>query len=339
MRESDAPEPSGSRAETAARGPEPLVLACAADGPYAMPLAVMLRSVDARLAPELQLEVYVIDDGLAAGDRERIERPLSPRARLHWRQPERSALGGLPTWGRMATTTYEKLTLPRWLPDSHPRAIWIDCDALVLVDLAPLAQLELGEAPLAAVRDPLVPEVSSRLGVAGWRALGLAADAPYFNAGVLVLDLERFRRERIAERAIEHLERRHREVAFWDQEALNVAVAGRWRELEPRWNWNPILSPWRAPARAGGARDVALAHFSGRLKPWLYPGLGPLQEAWFDALDTTAWAGRRPLPSAGRALASRYARWRGRRRLLGIEQWATTLHRALTRRRVGGDGT
>jgi lipopolysaccharide biosynthesis glycosyltransferase len=117
---------------------EPLVIACAADRHYALPLAVMLRSVVANLDARRALKVYVVDGGLDEGTRSRISASLSERVTLHWIAPERSGFVDLPLWGRMTIATYDKLTIDRWLPESEGRVLWLDCDLLALADLARL---------------------------------------------------------------------------------------------------------------------------------------------------------------------------------------------------------
>jgi lipopolysaccharide biosynthesis glycosyltransferase len=174
--------------------------------------------------------------------------------------------------------------------------------------------------------------------------LGLPAAAKYFNAGVMLVDLVRWRRERIADRALEYLQRYRDRVLLWDQEALNAALAGRWGELDPRWNRNPTLRhlfgrrkrapvPRGAPADAGAdANEIWIAHYTGRLKPWLYPGLGAVQETFFAHLDATVWAGSRPPESWRRRALARYATSRVRRWLLPLETWSTVVAHAFTQR-------
>ena len=94
----------------------------------------------------------------------------------------------------MTSTTYHRLLLPRLVPREVTRAIWLDCDLLVTTDLVRLWETDLGGCHLLAVRDPVVPLVSSRYGIRRWRELGIAPDAPYFNAGVMLLDVDRWRR-------------------------------------------------------------------------------------------------------------------------------------------------
>ena len=300
-----------------------------------MPLAVMLRSVDSHLDPDLRLDVHVADDGLDAPSRARVERSLSARVRLRWWPARWEALGALPTWGRMPLTTYLKLSLAEWLPSDVGRAVWLDCDLVMRASLARLWREELGASPLGAIVDRRVPRLGSRFGVAGHRELGLDGELPYFNAGVMVCDLAAWRASEVARRALGYIQRYGNRIVFQDQEALNAVFAGRWRSLDPRWNWDPTLDAVLGrlrPAAAAELHEPWIVHFAGRLKPWRYGAVTEHHQRYFEELDATAWAGWRPRISPLRALAVRYARSPFRRWLYPLEPWSVAIARALSRR-------
>src|ERR1700754_1405959 len=99
----------------------------------------------------------------------------------------------------------------------------MDVDTLVLGDLGELFTLDLGGRVLAAAIEPSDPTLGSPRGLEHHAEVGLPPDLPYFNAGVLVIDLDRWRADEVGVRAVEHVRR-------WapdrmDQDALNVAVA------------------------------------------------------------------------------------------------------------------
>jgi lipopolysaccharide biosynthesis glycosyltransferase len=318
-----------------------LVIACASDSRYALPLAVMLHSLAANLGPRYDLQVYAVDDNIGPVEKSKVLASLPNRVTLHWVEPQRLALSGLPTWGRMPTTTYQKLTLGEWLPAHVEKAMWLDCDLLVLDDVSALWEADLGKWHVLAVPDQRVPLVSSRFGVAAYRELGLSADASYFNAGVLLVDVNRWRRDGIASHALEYLNKYRDRIFFWDQEALNVVLAGKWGELDPGWNQNPSIDHLLrvrppsategnyAPQRSPG--NIHIAHFSGNLKPWNCVRSGPYHDLYFRYLDQTAWSGWRPTKTwKGMALET-YESSRLRRFVYPAEQWATQIVRTFTR--------
>ncbi|HZR84104.1 MAG TPA: glycosyltransferase family 8 protein [Candidatus Binatia bacterium] len=321
-----APAPEGRESRVA--------IACAADRRYALPLAVMLRSAADHLGAEATVDAYVLDDRIDPGDRRRVEASLDDRIALHWICGEPADLAGLPLWGRMTATTYRKLTLGRWLPEHVERAIWLDCDVLVLTDLRHLWRADLRGRHALGVRDALVPRLASRFGVGAHRDLGLPGDAEYFNAGVLLTDVAAWRRDDVAGRARDYLRRYADRVFFWDQEALNAVLAGHWGALDARWNWHATGD--RLARRA--APPPWILHFSGNLKPWSYAGTSPLHALYYRHLDRTAWRGWRPGRSWRGAMLSAYESSRLRRFFYPAEQLGTRLVRALTLRPAASDG-
>jgi lipopolysaccharide biosynthesis glycosyltransferase len=320
-----------------------IVIACASDSRCALPLAVMLRSLAANLDPRCRVEAHAVDDGIDPADKAKVEASLTDRVTLRWVEPCRSELGALPTWGRMPTTTYQKLTMGEWLPADAEKAIWLDCDLLVLHDIASLWHTNFGDRQVFAVPDQRVPFVSSRFGVAAYRELGLAPEAKYFNAGVLLIDVARWRKDDVAGRAIHYLKTYRDKVFFWDQEALNAVLAGRWGELDSGWNRHPtidyLLGRDTAPKELRTAdevsHDVRIAHFSGNLKPWNCPGSSPYYTLYFQYLDQTAWTGWRPARTCTGTMLQAYEASRLRRLVYPAEQWATHLVRTFTRSHDG----
>lgn len=282
---------------------EPAQVVCAADERYALPLAVMLDSFLTRLPASTHPLVHVIDCGLAPSSREGIQAVADGRASLVWHPSLRSRELGEPAWGHVTGATYQRLLLEEYLAGTATRVLWLDCDLLVLDDPTPLLRFDSGSSVLHAVRDPLVPQVSAAFGVRDWRRLGLAADTPYFNAGVMSIDLRAWQELEVSRRALAYLETYGRAVWFNEQEALNAVIGGRWTRLDDRWNFsaNPVHARNQRPA--GGP---AIVHFAGRVKPWNVPGLGGVQDRFFQHLDSTPWKGARPRRTIANRLLARY---------------------------------
>ncbi len=277
---------------------DPVVIACASDERYVMPLATMLRSLIDNFSQERPLEIHIFQSGIRRAQRELICEGWPDSCSACWIDAKGAEFTSLPLWGRMPVSTYFKLGMADLLPARAKKAIWLDCDMIVLDDIAPLWNAHLDNAPLAAVQDAVVPFVSSPCGIARYEELGIDRSAKYFNAGVMVVDVDVWRRDAVREKAVSYLKQHYRGVTFWDQEGLNAVLAGKWKSLDPRWNHNasdPRVTP---PASA------AIVHFAGGLKPWSYRTRNKLRSLYYDYLDKTSFAGWRPEPSlAGAAVA------------------------------------
>lgn len=312
---------------------EPVNVACAADLAYAIPLTVMLRSAVDSLSPDRSLIAWVVDDGLGPSIRKRVDESLPSRARIEWLAPAQSNLDGLPLWGRMPAATYHKLTIAELLPANLRKAIWLDCDMLVLADLAELWSVPMDGSPLLAVRDTLVPTVSSRFGINAFADVGLDGSSPYFNAGMMVFEPQEWRDSRVASTTVEYLKKFHSRVFFWDQEALNAVLAGRWKEIDDKWNWSATLGRLSSTSNNGHGNDEPrIVHFSGNIKPWVVRERMHFDSQYFEVLDRTSWRGWRPDRTATRSVLGWYGSSRVRRLIYPAEHVGLRMLWTLTRK-------
>lgn len=298
-----------------------------ADERYAMPLAVMGRSLLENHRSGRPLLLQVIDDGITPATRERLEhswRGASPSpATWTFVEPYYGEAERLPVWGRVPALTYTRLFLDHQFEGCSGRAIVLDSDTLVLADLAELSDIDLKGNVLGACVDPFIPTVSDPDGLPASGRAAIPAGAAYFNAGVMVADLDRWRAAEVGRRALDYIEQHYRELRQYDQDALNFAAFACWQPLDARWNAHPRLGNAIGRRFPDGA---AIAHFSGRLKPWLYEGGTPLDRAYFEVLRRTAWSDYQ-VPRNWRALAWRLYDSPLRRLLHGTERRILAIQR------------
>ena len=167
-------------------------------------------------------------------------------------------------------TIWYRVFLPEMLP-SVDKVLYVDVDTLAVDAVEPLWTLPLGDYLVAGVSNVWEPWNSGYPA-----ALGLADPGAYFNSGVLVMDLAGMRAEGIGPRLVEFATGRT-DLAWGDQDALNVVLAGRWLHLHPRWNcMNSVLGMPAATALFGAdivaeaQANPGIRHFEGpyQNKPW-----------------------------------------------------------------------
>jgi lipopolysaccharide biosynthesis glycosyltransferase len=282
---------------------KPIVIACAADEHYVMPLAAMIKSVLTNVQTSRRLSLYIVDGGIDENDKERLVKSWAlDRLEIQWVLPDHSLLSGLPLWGRMNISTYYRLMISTLLPESCGKAIWLDSDMIVEGNLAELWEIDLGNKCALAVQDLVIPYVSSCYGIACYKELGIPRDAKYFNAGVMVVNLDWWRQQAVTDRVLAYLRKYRDTVCFWDQEGLNAVLAGQWGELDPRWNQISSVSGRSffsvehldQTAYQQVVNDPWIVHFAGTWKPWVYHNNNPARALYFRYLDMTVWAGWRP---------------------------------------------
>jgi lipopolysaccharide biosynthesis glycosyltransferase len=216
---------------------------------------------------------------------------------------------GLAPKGRFSRAVFRRLFLDRVLPDAYERYVSIDADMLIArPGLARLTEIDLRGRALAAAYDmiflmdhkggPLAREFQGYR-----RALGLALDTPYFNAGLMTVDRAAWRAAGWSERTARALRETPQRFPFMEQDALNSLIRGEFAPLSPRYNFMGDflltgLEPEIAPI---------VLHFVNQPKPWDYKdwrGEGRFARSyanWFSASPWPDWG----LPAGAAAPARR----------------------------------
>jgi lipopolysaccharide biosynthesis glycosyltransferase len=281
----------------------PIVLAV--DDNYAMQLAVVIRSMLENFKSDRQLIIYVMDGGIKDINKRLIIKSLNShhdRIKIEWLEvSDNLATKNFKISGHVSIATYFRLLIPDLLPQRYEKVIYLDSDIIVNYDISQLWDIDIGEKYLLAVQDLGILNVSSPNGLIDYQNLGISPDAKYFNAGVLVINLKKWRSEGIAEKIVDYLENNHDFVRFWDQDGLNAILVGHWGELDPRWNQTPSIhkyssweeSPFSEAAYNHLIHDPYIIHFAQAAKPWNSREYHPANQLFFKYVDLTAWKGWR----------------------------------------------
>lgn len=231
----------------------PLV-ATAADRRVLVPLVAMLRSLQ-RHSPGV--DVVVLSVGLLKDD-ELLLKATTQGSDIGLRiiRIDPAQFKGLQVRSSHLTrTAYAPLFLPEILPD-HERVIWLDVDTIVLADLLPLWRVDLRSALVAAIPDDFISQDELE---ATETTLGT-----YFNSGIMVMNLTRWRRDKLASLAKDLMHDPH--LICEDQSVLNRVCRGRVLLLDRRWNFHASrLHEYPAMLRP---RPPAIVHYCGQRKPW-----------------------------------------------------------------------
>lgn len=240
------------------------------------------------------------------------------------------AFAGLRLDARRTESAYLRLALPEALAAEYDRLLYLDSDVVVQGgDWGALLGVDLGGFAVGAVRDNVqwrtpgrVPEQFRRF---GWPA------APYFNSGLLLIDLPTFRAQDLMARAIALGRAEKDRLIGHDQTLLNCLLRGRWAELSPAWNWQ---FTW-ASQLFEATEDAHLVHFIGPVKPWRdEDGRLPPRFARATADFLAAHFPDRPRPSPPRGPARRpremrrllWRHWRAAGRMAAyLDRFATDL--------------
>ncbi len=186
---------------------------------------------------------------------------------------------------KLAPSIFARLLMPAILAEENDRLLYIDCDMIVVKSLRPLIEVDLEGCPVGATVD--VAETHPANDPRGPR-LPFAAELPYFNSGLMLFDLAKWREMNVSQAVYDVFEREGKRLSWIDQDALNMALIGRWKALDPTWNVHP-----RIAGQLGGYETACILHYTSRDKPWAEACDHPLQALYLEYREHTPWAGRR----------------------------------------------
>lgn len=211
------------------------------------------------------------------------------------------------TSGHVSKAAYLRLLIPELLPVDCQKAIYFDTDLVVLDDVQQLWEYPLSGKPVGAVPDLGILS-SRRMQRQKAETIGLQQGEPYFNSGVMVLDMAAWRRESYSWRVIACVEKGN--FRHHDQDGLNKVFHHNWQLLPLRWNVIPLVftlplkilsnAAWRTAA-IEAAKNPAVMHWAGRYKPWEFPPSGMFNQPYYDYLKQTAFANV-PMPQPGKEM-------------------------------------
>lgn len=308
-----------SVASSAAVQEQEIVVVSCADDAYAMPLAVTVRSALETLEPGCRIRLFILDGGISPESKSRLTGSWDdPRLSVEWLRPDVELVRDLPVSDHISIAAYLRLLMPALLPDDVKRVIYMDADMLVRRSLTALWREPQGDDAILAVQDLAAPYFDAEASipqfercrghlaafapVANFQELGLPSDNKYFNSGLLVVDVDKWRREQIGRQVLDCL-RDHREhVLWWDQYALNAVLARQWRALDLRWNQGAhvfVYPTWRESwldrqQFSQLRNDPWIVHFCSPAKPWHYFCRHPYTAEFRDCLKRTEWRAWRP---------------------------------------------
>lgn len=123
-----------------------------------------------------------------------------------------------------------RLFLAEIVPEEVDRLLYLDSDTVVAGTLDEVVEMDLGDCPIAMVRDSL--------GFTHKRELGLQGD--YYNSGAIIFQMGVWRREGYGSKIVDHIKNVRSHYPMPDQDILNVVCENKIYTLNPKYNFQPI---------------------------------------------------------------------------------------------------
>ena len=256
----------------------------ASDNFYAILIAALLKSIDVNHKTHEHIDFHIIDDGISNKFKKQLETIVDPsRLTIFWHTSKSIIPSNLSipvdTSG-FPMTTYLRVFAPNVVGLDVHKLLYIDVDIILQDDISKLWHMSTGEHVIAAVQDIAKTVDCDWGGLPNYKELGLDPKTKYFNAGVLLINTDKWREQNISAEIIGALIKYKETVQLGDQYGLNVVFATKWEELDPKWNWFASLEKG----------NPSLIHFLD-IKPIFttYNSNEYFKQEFFRYLDMTPW--------------------------------------------------
>ncbi len=175
-----------------------------------------------------------------------------------------------------SVTTYFRLFIPNLYPQ-YNKALYLDCDIVLLADVAELYNIDMGDNLVAAAPDDVIQKIEVFQEYVE-KVVGVADYRNYFNAGVLLMNLDELRKFDFQEKFLYSLEKIKFDVAQ-DQDYLNRLCKGRVKIISNVWDKMPISNDT-------DTNDLKLIHYNLAFKPWHFEDILYKEYFWKYAKKT-----------------------------------------------------
>lgn len=192
-----------------------------------------------------------------------------------------------------------RLFMGEALPQEIERVLYLDCDTIVARPLKKLWNISLEGKLIGAVMEPTIYKAVKE-------SIGLEEKDPYFNSGVLVVDLRQWRESKIQERLLDFWEKKGGKLFASDQDVLNGVLKGKIKSLPPRYNFftnyryfsygdfirrSPSYQAVTEKMFTEAKKHPAIIHYMGDERPWIGGNFNHYRKAYEIYLEKTPWAG------------------------------------------------
>ncbi len=253
-----------------------------------------------------KIVVYVLGEGLSEESAGRFRELAHNYGQQIEFKETAAVIQKMKTWGlpsyRGAYSANLRLFLPYFLDENVERLLYLDADTIVSGNIR-----ELYETPVRQEMRTIAMALDS-LGNSSYKTaqLGFGPDEPYFNSGVILFDLKKWRENNYSEKIAEHVRAGHNHYTSPDQDLLNVVCKGDIERLPAKYNFQPVhyvfddrtyfgcygyQGYYSEEELQGSRKDVRIYHsfrFVGEF-PWDKDTVHPYRELFDKYLSRSPW--------------------------------------------------
>ena len=274
---------------------ETINILCATDNNYAPYCGIMLTSLfESNKDSHFNVFVFVDSDISESNKKSFLKLGRKYGHGIELKSIDESRVSGYPIRddSNITRPTYYRLLAADLLPECVHRIIYLDCDVIVKGDIKSLWKVDLEGVAIAGVKDYYLCKFGR-----GWRP-----DTPhdYFNAGVMVLNLDFWRMNGVSRCVFDYLWENRNDKAklyYMDQDALNAMLYNKKALLPERFNYqvgmfeNDMWQYYSEDQKSVFIEEgkfISVIHYLG-IKPWKTKMMGPFFYEWERIRRKSLW--------------------------------------------------
>lgn len=286
---------------------QPMHIVYSSDDNYAQHMGASIYSLLSHNAGSA-IVIYVIDNGISSDSKGKLQQIINqfPLSRIQWidfsKWSEKLTLNM--QWP-ISLSSYGRLFIGSMLPADVSRCLYLDCDMIICDCIDELWNWDMHGCTIASVQDTVSRETKERIGV--------HCEEKYFNAGLLLIDLNKWRSIDTEWACLDFIARHQGSVTHHDQGVLNGLFHQDVSILPLKYNVMTIhyimsrakiLKYFREESPFYSEEEIAQAkahpvvlHYTPSFtsRPWVRTCRHPLKKLYWDAVAKTPWAGAQPI--------------------------------------------
>lgn len=188
---------------------------------------------------------------------------------------------------------YYRLKLPSILKNI-PKVLYLDPDIIITTNISKLWHLNIDDYSLFAAADPELECINRK------SSLNIPDNFIYFNSGVLLFNLKKWRLEKLEIKTLNYLKENATKLQFHDQDALNAVLHTSVQIISSQWNlvttfFKPNMHWEDENYIVELKKNAKIIHFTGSSKPWHLENKHPYKHLYYHYLKQTPWKNYSPL--------------------------------------------
>ena len=243
-------------------------IVCCTDNNYVIPCGVLITSICVN-NPNEKITVHILTEGISDENQD-ILRSVTANynQEIIFHKVDKAVFSNCPISRHITLATYFRLVMTDILPVDINKVIYLDCDIVVRHSLRSLWETDLDGYAVGVVPDMSVDDIRIYNRLKYPQVLG------YFNAGVLLVNLQYWRDNRLSDLFFNIIDNYSEILKYHDQDVLNIALKDKKKKLNMKYNVqhgyffkDPLIDRAYDNERMQAISDPVILHYSGS-KPW-----------------------------------------------------------------------